>query len=234
MISKAVLMLIYLFPALLSNLMDLLGVYDVLLGEFGPQGWWPAETEFEVVVGAILTQCTSWGNVEKALANLEGNNLLSSKALYDVESDVLCEMIKPSGYFNAKADKLKAFVEFLYCEYDGDLMVFLDNPLPVLRKQLLSIHGIGPETADSIILYAAHKPSFVVDAYTKRIFSRLGLVGEDIKYEQLKSFFEENLPSDVDLYKEYHALIVELGKNYCRRTNPLCGDCPLKSVCGFS
>ncbi|OYT53218.1 MAG: endonuclease [Candidatus Altiarchaeales archaeon ex4484_2] len=214
--------------------MDLLSVYDVLLEEFGSQGWWPAETEFEMIVGAILTQCTSWSNVEKAVSRLRAENLLTPGGVWDVDVDCLRDVIRPAGYFNAKADKLKAFVAFLYGEYGGDLMLFLGKPLPVLREQLLSIHGIGPETADSIILYAAHKPSFVVDAYTRRIFSRLGLVDEDIKYDDLKSFFECNIPRDVGLYSEYHALIVELGKNYCRRSNPLCGECPLRGVCGFS
>ncbi|MEA1925345.1 MAG: endonuclease III domain-containing protein [Candidatus Altiarchaeota archaeon] len=213
--------------------MDLLGVYDVLFGEFGSQGWWPAESEFEMVVGAILTQCTSWGNVEKALDNLRGDALLSPEALYKVDYDLLRRDIKPSGYFNAKAEKIKAFMDFLYNGFGGSLELLLSLPVPELRERLLSIHGIGPETADSIILYAAHKPSFVVDAYTRRIFSRLGLVDESIKYDDLKGFFERNLPQDVELYNEYHALIVELGKCYCRRSNPRCGECPLKLECGL-
>ena len=213
--------------------MDLLEIYDILFDEFGPQGWWPAESPFEMIVGAILTQCTSWVNVETAIGNLKGAGLLSPEALFDVDDDVLRELIKPAGYFNAKTVKLKAFVSFLNGEYCGDLSLFLAEPLEVLRSRLLSIHGVGPETADSIILYAANKPSFVVDAYTGRIFSRLGLVDESITYDKLKAFFMDNLPSDVGLYKEYHALVVELGKFFCKRSNPLCVGCPLEKKCRY-
>lgn len=210
--------------------MSLLEIYERLLGCFGPQGWWPAETEFEVIVGAILTQAAAWKNVESAISNLKVEGLLSPGSILEVDEGKLGEAIRPAGYFNAKARKLKAFICFLFEEYGGELEAFLSLPRNRLRSELLSIWGIGPETADSIILYAAEKPSFVVDAYTKRIFARLGLVHEDIRYGELQDFFEKQLPEDVSLYKEFHALIVELGKNYCK-TKPACEGCPLGDLC---
>lgn len=210
--------------------MNLIELYQKLSGHFGEQGWWPADTEFEVIVGAILTQSSSWTNVEKAIKNLKSENLLTSRALLIVDDVKLREAVKPVGYYNQKTKKLKTFVGFLYDKYDGNLGGFLDQPQDKLRNELLSIWGIGPETADSIILYAANKPSFVVDAYTKRIFCRLGAVGEDVTYHDLKKFFELNLPADLQLYKEFHALIVELGKNYCKR-KPLCCICPIGDAC---
>ncbi|MBU4202181.1 MAG: endonuclease [Candidatus Altiarchaeota archaeon] len=195
---------------------DLLDIHDRLLKHFGRQQWWPAETEFEVIVGAILTQNANWKNVEKAIANLRENNLLEPGGIHSVNEERLKGLIRPAGYYNSKARKLREFTNFLFENYK-DLDEFLALPQEELREQLLSVWGIGPETADSIVLYAAGKPSFVVDAYTKRIFSRMGLVEEGIEYDKLKYFFENNLPEDVGLYREFHALIVELGKNYFSR-----------------
>ncbi len=213
--------------------MGLLEIYRKLLNHFGKQNWWPADSEFEMIVGAILTQCTSWKNVERVMENMKAKELINPKHMMEIDRENLRRIIKPVGYYNSKTEKLKAFVEFLYNRYNGDLYDFLAQPLPLLRKQLLSIYGIGPETADSIILYAANKPSFVVDAYTVRIFSRLGFIDKDTNYDKLKRFFEENLPRDVELYKEYHALIDELGKNFCRK-EPHCKKCPLNEFCGFA
>ncbi len=208
---------------------DLLSVYGLLLKHFGRQKWWPAETKFEVVVGAILTQNANWKNVERAITNLKDNDLMEPDRIHRISEERLKALIRPAGYYNSKSRKLKEFTNFLFDNYN-DLNEFLALPLEQLREQLLSLWGIGPETADSVILYAAEKPSFVIDAYTKRIFSRLGLVNEEIGYDTLKNFFERSIPRDVSLYKEFHALIVELGKNYCK-TKPLCGACPLGKEC---
>ncbi|MDD5112108.1 MAG: endonuclease III domain-containing protein [Candidatus Altiarchaeota archaeon] len=210
----------------------LLAVYKRLLREFGPQGWWPAETPFEVIVGAILTQSTSWQNVEKAIQNLKKAGLLSPDGLRKVPLRNLAVLIRPALYYNVKARKLKRFMDFLYGNYDGNLDLLLSRPAGQLREELLSVWGVGPETADSIVLYAAHKPSFVIDAYTKRIYWRLGMLSEDVSYDEAKRFFEDGLPKDVLLYQEYHALIVELGKRYCR-TKPVCVECCLKNYCRF-
>ncbi|RLI90859.1 MAG: endonuclease III domain-containing protein [Candidatus Altiarchaeales archaeon] len=211
----------------MANLID---IYHKLLEHFGEQGWWPAETEFEVIVGAILTQASSWTNVEKAIENLKSEGLLSPEALLQASEEKLRRLIKPVGYYNAKTLKLKRFVEFLHENYEGDLDKLFDRDTEKLRLELLSVWGIGQETADSIILYAANKPTFVIDAYTKRIMSRLGLVNEDTTYSDLKKFFELQLPGDLEIYKEFHALLVELGKNYCK-TKPLCGKCPIRDIC---
>jgi len=213
---------------------DLLSVYTALYQRFGEQHWWPAETPFEVCVGAILTQSTSWGNVEKAIDNLKREELLTSKAMDEVCAKDLAVLIRPAGYFNSKARKLKALTTHLSASYGDDLDFLFKKPIDELREELLSVWGIGPETADSIILYAAEKPSFVVDAYTKRVFFRLGLVKEDIEYEPLKRFCEKNLPKDPVLYNEFHALIVRLGKDCCRKSKPLCKECPLSSGCKAS
>ena len=209
---------------------DLAQIYKKLLNHFGGQHWWPADTEFEVIVGAILTQAASWKNVESAIENLKSKKILTPAGIKGITTAELGKLIRPAGYYNVKSKKLKKFVDFLYKNYNGDLNLFLSQPIGKLRDELLSIWGIGNETADSIVLYAAHKPSFVVDAYTRRIFSRLGFVDDDVSYENLKKFFEKNLPEDVGLYKEFHALIVELGKNYCR-TKPACGECPINYGC---
>jgi len=210
---------------------DLLEIHGILLERFGPQHWWPGETPFEVTVGAILTQSTSWKNVEKAIANLKKEGFLNPEGLNHINPDDLSTLIRPAGYYNAKTRKLKEFIKHLYENHDGDLGKMLAADAKDLRCELLSIWGIGPETADSIILYAAGKPQFVVDAYTKRIFSRLGYVNSETGYDSLKEFSEKNLPRNVKVYNEFHALLVRLGKNHCRKTKPLCTECPLKKRC---
>lgn len=209
-------------------------IYHKLEEDFGRQNWWPADSEFEMIVGAILTQNTSWRNVEKAMCNLREEGLLDSRGMLQEDKNRIRELIRPSGYYNLKTNRLKSFLFFLQEKYDGSLSSLLSLPKEKLRSELLSIKGIGPETADSIVLYGAHKPSFVVDAYTRRIFSRLGLVEENISYDRLQEFFEKSLDADTELYKEYHALIVELGKNYCGKSNPKCRECPLVSACDFA
>jgi endonuclease-3 related protein len=207
-------------------------VYETLLRSYGRQHWWPAENPFEVCVGAILTQSTSWGNVEKAMCNLRSEGILSPDGLGDTRVRRLAHLIKPSLYYNVKARKLKEFVRFLCGEYGGKVEDMVDTSMPQLRRQLLGVWGLGPETVDSILLYALNKPSFVVDAYTRRIFSRLGFIEGGWSYDEIKGFLEANLPADTGLYNEYHALIVEHGKNTCK-TKPLCGGCCLRSMCGF-
>lgn len=210
---------------------DLLTIHDQLLQRFGPQHWWPADTPFEVIVGAILTQSTSWKNVEKALGNLKNMDALNAESLHKIGVNELAALIKPAGYYNSKARKLKEFMDHLYGNHAGDLADMLETDGRRLRNELLSIWGIGPETADSIVLYAAGKPEYVVDAYTKRIFTRLGYVKENIDYADLKKFSEQNLPRDAKIYNEFHALLVKLGKDYCRKTKPACSGCPLDKRC---
>ncbi|MBI1738626.1 MAG: endonuclease III domain-containing protein [Acidobacteria bacterium] len=201
--------------------------YNALFRALGPQNWWPARTPFEVIVGAILTQNTAWTNVEKAITNLRRERLLTPAALQRVAQKKLARLIRSSGYFRQKAKKLKAFVKFLRREYSGSLARMFRAPTAELREKLLSVHGIGPETADSILLYAARHPVFVVDAYTKRILSRHGLASEKAGYEELRALFEKTLPRDAQLYNEFHGLIVMTGKHWCKTKNPLCEECPL-------
>jgi endonuclease-3 related protein len=208
-------------------------IYRRLLDRFGPQHWWPADEPFEVIIGAILTQSAAWGNVEKAIANLRGAGALSPRALRKLPRARLAELVHPCGYYNAKALKLKAFALWLGNHYDDDLDRLFALNADDLRRELLSVHGIGPETADSIILYAAGKPVFVIDAYTRRIISRLGLAPQKDSYAAYQALFMENLPGDAKLFNEYHALLVCLGKNICRR-QPLCADCCLSDVCRFN
>ncbi|MEM5799335.1 MAG: endonuclease III domain-containing protein [Candidatus Aenigmatarchaeota archaeon] len=212
--------------------MNLQKIYELLLKKIGKQNWWPAETDFEIIVGAILTQQASWKNVEKAIKNLKENNSLDPKAIYDIKISELQKLIKPSGFYKIKAQRLKNFVNFLYDRFNGDLNKLFSLEKDAIRKELLSVNGIGKETADSIILYSAQKPIFVVDAYTKRIFNRVGLIKEN-DYEKIKKIFESNLPKDVELYKEYHALIVELGKNICK-VKPKCNECCLNKWCEYA
>lgn len=211
---------------------SLLEIFDILLDHFGPLSWWPAETPFEVCVGAILTQNTNWSNVEKAIINLKTEGLLSPEALRDVDADRLARVIRPAGFFNVKSRRIKDFIGFLFKYCNGNLDEMFAGDWRKLRAELLSVRGIGPETCDSILLYAGHRPSFVVDAYTKRLFSRLGLLRENEAYEEVRGRFMEHLPADVGLYNEYHALIVQHCKDFCRK-KPLCGQCPLRSLCAF-
>jgi endonuclease III related protein len=202
--------------------------YDELFRALGPQKWWPAKTPFEVIIGAILTQNTAWTNVEKAIANLRRERLLTPAALERVPGTKLARLIRSSGYFRQKAKKLKAFVKFLRREFGGSLAKMFHTPTAELREMLLAVHGIGPETADSILLYAGGHPVFVVDAYTKRILARHGLASEKAKYEEIRALFESSLPRDVQLFNEFHGLIVMTGKHWCRTKNPRCLECPLQ------
>jgi len=206
-----------------------LGVYyDALFRAYGPQHWWPGRTRFEVIVGAILTQSTSWSNVERAIAALRRANLLSPDALERVSLARLSRLIRSSGYFRQKARKLKAFVHFLRAHYRGSLNKMFATATSELREQLLSVHGIGPETADSILLYAGRHPVFVVDAYTRRILERHNLAHGKQSYEEIRRLFEQNLPAGPPLFNEYHALIVHTGKHFCRKRNPICERCALQ------
>ena len=204
-------------------------IYDKLFSFFGPQHWWPGETPFEVIVGAILTQNTSWANVRKAIGNLKNDNLLSPVALKKVSINKLARLIRPSGYYNQKAKKLKNFTSFLFSKYQGNLKKMFRQELIKLREELLSVNGIGPETADSILLYALDMPIFVVDAYTKRILSRHKLIPEDFDYHRVQEIFMKNLKPEAKFFNEYHALLVKLGKDICK-TKPNCVICPLKEL----
>lgn len=203
------------------------GLYHALYKSFGPQGWWPADTELECILGAILTQNTAWKNVERALGNLKKEGLISIEKLALIPTNVIAELIRPSGYFNQKAIRIKNFIRFLMENYDGDLQKMLEEDTEALREKLLVIKGIGPETADSILLYAAKKPIFVVDAYTHRILSRHGLIPEDSTYGEIQEVFMDSLPKDTQLFNEYHALFVRLGKEWCKKS-PICKGCPLE------
>jgi endonuclease-3 related protein len=208
----------------------LLDVYDRLYAAYGPQHWWPGDSRFEVIAGAILTQSAAWTNVERALGNLKAAGAFSPEGIDELPEAEVARLIRPSGYYNAKARKLKAFVRLLDVEYAGDLEGMLTSPTEGLREALLGTHGIGPETADSILLYAAGRPLFVIDAYTRRTFSRLGFVPERDTYDGWQRLFAESLPSSAPLFNEYHALIVRLGKGACRK-HPVCRECPLSSIC---
>jgi endonuclease III related protein len=202
--------------------------FDALSRAHGPQHWWPGRTRFEIIVGAILTQNTSWTNVERAIVNLRREKLLSPAAIEKVPTARLAKLIRSSGYFRQKARKLKAFVGFLRQNHQGSLNKLFATPTSELREQLLGVHGIGPETADSILLYAGQHRVFVVDAYTRRILERHGLTHAKATYEEIRARFERNLPADTQLYNEYHALIVHTGKHHCRARQPNCADCPLQ------
>ena len=205
----------------------LLRYYEAIAERLGPMQWWPARTPFEVIVGAILTQNTAWGNVERAIANLRREKLLTLRGLERVSQGRLARLVRPSGYFRQKAKKLKAFGRFLREEYGGSLSRMFNTPTEELREKLLEVHGIGPETADSILLYAGNHAVFVVDAYTKRILERHGLMDGKAGYEDVRALFEQNLPMDLKLWNEFHALIVNVGKNWCRKRQPKCKECPL-------
>jgi endonuclease III related protein len=201
--------------------------FNSLFTAMGPQHWWPGRTQFEIIVGAILTQNASWTNVERAIANLREAGLLTPRAMRKARLSRLQRLIRSSGYFRQKARKLKAFCEFLQHEYGGSLRRMFETPTIVLREKLLGVFGIGPETADSILLYAGGHGVFVVDAYTRRILARHGWAGEKSKYDDIRWMFERQFPGDVKRFNEFHALIVNAGKNYCLAQKPLCAQCPL-------
>lgn len=208
---------------------SLRGVYDSLLAAYGPQRWWPADTPFEVMVGAILTQNTAWTNVEKALARLAERTPLTPDALLCLSPAELAELIRPVGYFNVKAARLRAFCAAFLAAGGERGLGALDTE--ALRARLLQMHGVGPETADDMLLYAFHRPVFVIDAYTRRLFARLALIGGDEGYETLRALFERALGPDRALFNEYHALVVRHAKDICRARRPLCGDCVLREGC---
>lgn len=208
--------------------MSLSDYYQTALEVLGPQGWWPGETPFEICIGAILTQNTSWKNVEKAIANLKSKNLLDPHKLATIPPQELATLIRPAGYFNIKTKRLKSFLKFLIEDYEGDLDRMFAERLSTLREKLLAVKGIGPETADSILLYAGGKEAFVVDAYTKRIFVRHAVVSEEADYHEIQDYFTRHLPADFRIFNEWHALIVTIGKNWCRPRDPDCEHCPWK------
>jgi len=201
-------------------------MFNLMLNRFGAQHWWPGDTELEMMAGAILTQNTSWKNVDKAIGNLKYKGLLDIERLYNLSPAALAEEIRSAGYFNVKAVRLKNLINFLVERYSGDMSRFLSDETETLREGLLSVKGVGPETADSILLYAARRAVFVIDAYTFRILYRHGIIEDQITYGELKELFESNLPADEGLFNEFHALIVRTGKDFCRG-KPLCEACPL-------
>jgi endonuclease III related protein len=208
----------------------MLQVYDRLLKAFGPQHWWPGETGFEMIVGAMLTQNTSWKNVEKAIGNLRQSDLLDPHALFYVPVEELEELLRPAGYYRVKALRLRSLLQFLIDRYNGSLDAMFRTDLETLRKELLGVNGVGPETADSILLYAGGMPAFVIDAYTHRIFARHGWIGFDADYHQIQDYIQSSLPEDAPMYNEYHALLVYTGKHYCLKKNPKCRECPLNDL----
>jgi len=205
----------------------LLKIYNHLYHHFGPLNWWPGDTPFEIMIGAILTQNTSWRNVEKTIKNLKEENLLNPKKLNGLDQKKLIRLIRPSGYYNVKAKRLKNFLTFYIDHYEASAKKMFSEDAQELRRKLLTINGIGAETADSILLYAGKKPFFVVDAYTKRVFFRHKLISEDSSYHKIQEFFMQNLPHNVELFNEFHAQIVMLGKNICTNRNPKCLICPI-------
>ena len=204
-------------------------IYTKLFKSFGPQSWWPGDTPFEVAVGAVLTQNTNWGNVEKAINNLKREKALNAKAIHKMPVKKLASLIQPSGYFNIKAKRLKSFINFLMNGYRGSMERMKKKDMHVLRHELLSVNGIGPETADSILLYALDKPIFVIDAYTKRVLSRHNILGHDEAYDKFQELFHSAFKKDVRLFNEYHALFVRVGKMFCK-PKPRCEECPLRNI----
>lgn len=205
-------------------------VYERLLAAFGPQHWWASESPLEVLVGAVLVQNTSWKNVQRAILNLRDDRLMDVHALERLPVEELAEVIRPSGYFRVKARRLHNLLAFVVHEYDGSLDAMFGTDVATLREQLLAVHGIGPETADAILLYAGNLPTFVVDTYTHRVLARHGWIGYEADYHEIKDYFESSLPADAPLYNEFHALFVRLGKVYCRKSNPKCDECPLADM----
>lgn len=204
----------------------LLKIYNKLFEYFGPQDWWPADSPFEVIVGAILTQNTAWRNVEKAIENLKREKILNPSCIHRISVERLASVIRPSGYYNIKAKRLKAFLDLLFEDYRGNLSLMFEEENGKLREKLLSVKGVGEETADSILLYAGETPIFVVDSYTKRIFSRHKFASPEAGYQDIQQIFMKGLPRDTQLFNEYHALIVRVGKGFCKK-EPLCENCPL-------
>jgi endonuclease-3 related protein len=204
--------------------------YRLLYDHFGPQDWWPGDTPFEIMVGAILTQNTNWSNVQKAIQNLKSENLLSYESLAQLTADEIAQWIRPAGYYNLKARRLRNFLDMVANIYQGELDFFIEDDLRSARENLLTVNGVGPETADSILLYACGHPVFVVDVYTHRVFSRHNLVMEETDYSTIQNLFLDHLVQDIQIYNEFHALIVRVAKTYCKKTKPLCEKCPLNGL----
>jgi len=211
-----------------NHTQQLLSTYHILEGFYGPQHWWPGDSPFEIMVGAVLTQNTAWANVEKAIGNLKKADCLDANAITILPTTDLAQLIRPSGYFNVKAKRLQHFCRWY--QNQGQYPTLAQADTPSLRDALLSVHGIGPETADDILLYAFGRPVFVIDTYTRRIFSRLELFEKNLPYETLRSRIEEALPADSELFNQYHALIVRHGKEICRK-RPQCESCCLRGPC---
>jgi endonuclease-3 related protein len=207
----------------------LLLIYDLLEAHFGDLKWWPGDSPFEVIVGAILTQNTAWRNVEIAIGNLKSKEVLSPEGILATEDGVLAELIRSSGYHHVKTRRLKSFVRYLYGEYGGNLEVMFSENLQTLRDKLLTVKGIGEETADSILLYGGGKSIFVIDAYTRRILDRHDIIRADATYMDMQNLFMSHIPPSVPLYNQYHALLVNTGKHFCRKT-PRCNECPLRML----
>jgi endonuclease-3 related protein len=207
-------------------------MYQRLYAVYGPQGWWPGDGPLDVVIGAILTQAASWTNVELAIRRLKEHDSWSLEAIHTLPESELAEIIRPSGYFNAKARKLKTFAAHVCCRYGGDLAAALSGGTDQLRGELLALYGIGPETADDILVYAAGRPSFVIDAYTRRILSRMGIApgAKGDAYHSYQALFHAALPADATLYNEYHALLDRHAKVACAKV-PQCGSCCLRDLC---
>ena len=210
----------------MKHVRSLPALYKTLLRAFGPQQWWPGETPFEIAIGAILTQNTNWSNVERAIANLKRVNTLTALALHALPNGELAELIRPAGYFNVKTKRLKAFLDYLIAAHSGSMAKMKRHDIVRLRPELLGVNGIGPETADSILLYALEKPIFVIDAYTKRVLSRHGVLAYEKSYDAFQELYHNALPHEFALFNEYHALFVRIGKEFCKPT-PRCGGCPL-------
>ena len=210
---------------------NLRNYYQRLRAHFGHQHWWPGETPFEICMGAILTQNTAWSNVEKAIANLKRARALSPRVLHAMSEREIAALIRPSGYFNIKARRLKTFIEFLFAEYGGSVTRIVHEDLARLRPKLLAVKGIGPETADSILLYALGKPIFVVDAYTKRVLSRHGLIKPSATYDEIQTLFHASLyPPRSTFFNDFHAQFVAVGKTFCKSQVALCENCPLEPL----
>jgi endonuclease-3 related protein len=204
-------------------------IYEILNGYFGNLRWWPGDSPFEVIVGAILTQNTAWKNVEAALDQLKARDLLHPERLLHIADTHLADLIRPAGYYRVKTKRLKAFLNFLNQEYQDDLDALFAEDLWILRNKLLSVHGVGEETADSILLYGGGKPVFVIDAYTRRILQRHGIIADNARYADIQALFMTSMPPSAPLFNQYHALLVNTGKQFCRKKNPKCNLCPLQS-----
>ena len=204
-------------------------IYEILNGYFGNLRWWPGDSPFEVIVGAILTQNTAWKNVEAALDQLKARDLLHPERLLHIADTHLADLIRPAGYYRVKTKRLKAFLNFLNQEYQDNLDALFAEDLWILRNKLLSVHGIGEETADSILLYGGGKPVFVIDAYTRRILQRHGIIADNARYADIQALFMTSMPPSAPLFNQYHALLVNTGKQFCRKKNPKCNLCPLQS-----